>query len=110
MKTEDQRIVRRRELQRIRRAKPGARERKNEKERERYKSLPQDHPRKNRPSRHTKESWKRKAKKERLTLPDYVVSNRYLGLKVSECPHELIALKREVMRLNRMLGIQIHTI
>ena len=103
-------IARRRALQRIRRAKPGAKERRNAKEREAYAKIPSDHPRKHRPDRHTKESWLRKRKRELETLPDHVVARRYLHLRVADCPRELIALKREVLKLSRMLGVQMHTI
>lgn len=98
------------ELQRLRRSQPGVKEAENAKERERYAALPKEHPRKNRPDRHTKESNRRKAEKERVELPDHVVARRYLHLRVKDCPTELIGLKREVMKLNRMLGIQVHTI
>jgi hypothetical protein len=98
------------ELQRLRRAQPGVKEAENAKERERYAALPKDHPRKNRSDRHTEESKRRKAEKDRVELPDHVVARRYLHLRVKDCPTELIGLKREVMKLNRMLGIQVHTI
>lgn len=104
------RLVRRRELQRIRRSQPGYKDRQNAAERERYAALPDDHPRKNRGDRHTKESYRRKREKEFEALPDYVIATRYLHLKTAECPPELIGLKREVIRLNRMLGIQPKTI
>lgn len=98
------------ELQRIRRSQPGYKERQNAKERERYAALPKEHPRKNRSDRHTKESYRRKREKELAELPNHVVAGRYLHLRVKDCPAELIGLKREVMKLNRMLGIQVHTI
>lgn len=104
------RLARRRRAQQIRRAIPGAKERQNARERERYAALPKNHPRKNRPDRHTKEAWRRKREKELKQLPDYVVARRYLHLKISECPKDLIDLKREVMRLNAMLGIQTKTL
>lgn len=105
-----QRLVRRRELQRMRRAKPGYKDSQNSAERKRYAALPDDHPRKNRRDRHTKESYQRKRKKELEALPDYVIATRYLHMKTADCPPELIGLKREVIRLNRMLGIQPKTI
>jgi len=110
LKSDPKRWEERMENQRKRRSDPKIREAEKEDERQRYAALPTTHPRKNRPDRHTKEAYRRKRQKELETLPDYVVSNCYLNLKVSECPKELINLKREQIRLNRELNIRPRTL
>lgn len=91
-------------------ADPRTQELKRKSARERWAKLPPDHPRKNRGDGHTKEAYRRKRRKEHETLPDHVVANRYLHLKVTECPKEVIDLKREQIRLNRELNIRPNTL
>ncbi len=43
-------------------------------------------------------------------LTDAVVANQYLHLKVGECPKALIEIKRQHIRLTRMLGTNIKTV
>lgn len=53
---------------------------------------------------------KRKARKDIEKLPDSVVANRYLHMKVEDCPKVLIEIKREHIKLSRKLGTRIKTI
>jgi len=53
---------------------------------------------------------KRKARKDIENLPDSVVANRYLHMKVEDCPKALIEIKREHIKLSRKLGTRIKTI
>lgn len=98
------------EKQRQRRDDPQIREAEREAERKRYHAFPESHPRKNRKDRHTKDFYRKKRAREHEELPDHVVANRYLHLKVSECPKAVIDLKREQIRLNRELKIRPNTI
>ena len=71
-----------------------------QKQREEWASLPANHPRKT--------SVNLRTKRARAMLTDSVVSNS-MGLKVSQCPKELIELKRASMMLCRKLKTRIKT-
>ena len=70
------------------------------KEKEKYHSLPHDHPR--------KKAMRKRSKRACATLTDPYVSHA-LGMKVSDCPQELMELKRASMMLCRKLGTRIKT-
>jgi hypothetical protein len=52
---------------------------------------------------------KAKRKRDMEKLTDAVVANQYLHLKVGECPKALIEIKRQHIRLTRLLGTNIKT-
>ena len=110
IKTDPSRWAARMEKQRQRRAMAGIRDAERKAERERWAALPSDHPRKRRAPRATIDALRRKAKKDIETLPDSVVANRYLHMRVKECPKALIEFKREHIRLNRKLKTRIKKI
>lgn len=110
IKTDLSRWAARMEKQRQRRAMAGIRDAERKAERERWAALPSDHPRKRRKLKRTALAVKRKAKKDIEKLPDSVVANRYLHMKVKDCPKALIGIKREHIKLSRKLGTRIKTI
>jgi hypothetical protein len=71
--------------------------------------MPADAPRKRRKCRATKESRKAKRKRDMEKLPDAVVANQYLHMAVSECPKQLIEIKRQHICLTRVLRTKIKT-
>ncbi len=91
------------ELQRRRRQDPERRERERAQGRAIWAKLPPDHPRRTRRTTFTKEARKRARQKSNERLGHSVVANRYLFMKAAECPEELVALKREHIRLGRLL-------
>lgn len=110
IKTDPIRWAARMEKQRQRRAMDGIRDAERKAERARWAALPSDHPRKRRKLKRTAVAVKRKAKKDIERLPDSVVANRYLHMKVKDCPKTLIGIKREHIKLSRKLGTRIKTI
>lgn len=88
----------------------GIREAERQAERERWAALPSDHPRKRRKIQRKPESVRAKNQRSLERLSDGVVANRYLHIKLADCPPPLIALKREHIRLSRKLGTRIKTI
>jgi hypothetical protein len=110
LKNNPERWAARMEKQRQRRAMAGIREAERQAERERWATLPRDHPRKRRKLQRKPESARAKNKRSLERLSDGVVANRYLHTKLADCPPQLIALKREHIRLSRKLGTRIKTI
>jgi hypothetical protein len=110
IKADPNRWAARMEKQRQRRAMAGIRDAERRAERERWAALPSDHPRKRRKPKRTAVAVKRKARKDIERLPDSVVANRYLHMKVEDCPKALIEIKREHIKLSRKLGTRIKTI
>ena len=98
------------EAQRKRRAQVGIRDAENKAERERWAALPKDHPRKTRKPKRNPENFKTQRRRYTERLPDSVVANRYLHMPVSECPPELIELKRHHIKLSRKLNTSIKTL
>ena len=91
------------ELQRRARQDPARRERDRAHGRATWAKLPPDHPRKTRRLSFSKEARKRARQKSNERLGHSVVANRYLFMKAADCPPELSALKREHIRLGRLL-------
>lgn len=91
------------ELQRRARQDPARRERDRAQARAIWAKLPPDHPRRTRRLSFSKEARKRARQKSNERLGHSVVANRYLFMKAAECPEELAALKREHIRLGRLL-------
>ncbi|MFZ4766296.1 MAG: hypothetical protein ACOYMN_15200, partial [Roseimicrobium sp.] len=110
IKADPSRWAARMEKQRQRRAMAGIRDAERKAERERWAVLPSNHPRKIRKPKRTAVAVKRKARKDIENLPDSVVANRYLHMKVEDCPKALIEIKREHIKLSRKLGTRIKTI
>lgn len=91
------------ELQRRARQDPARRERDRAQARAIWAKLPPDHPRRTRRLSFSKEARKRARQKSNERLGHSVVANRYLFMKAAECPEELASLKREHIRLGRLL-------
>jgi hypothetical protein len=110
LRNDPKRWAERMETQRKRREEKEIRDRERQQQREAWAKLPKDHPRKKRKRQGKPETVKsyRKEYTERLT--DSVVSNRYLHMRVEDCPKELIDFKREHIRLTRKLGTNIKSI
>jgi hypothetical protein len=69
-------------------------------QREKWASLPADHPR--------KLAVNQRQKQARANLADHIVASA-MGIKVAECPKELIEIKRASMMLCRKLKTRIKT-
>lgn len=91
------------ELQRRARQDPARRERDRAQARAIWAKLPPDHPRRTRRTPKSKEARDRARRKSDERLGHSVIANRYLFMKAAECPEELAALKREHIRLGRLL-------
>lgn len=96
--------------QRDRRQLQSVKERENKQAREAWAALPADHPRKTRKPKRKPETVKAKRKRDLERLPDALVANRYLHCRVTDCPLDLIDLKREQIRLSRKLQTRIKTV
>jgi hypothetical protein len=101
-----ERRARANELQRRARQNPARRERDRAHGRATWEKLPPGHPRKTRRLSRSKEAIKRARQKSNERLGHSVVANRYLFMKAADCPPELAALKREHIRLGRLLRNQ----
>lgn len=97
LKNNPEKLAKRKEKQR---ASERNRPDRKQKQREEWASLPANH--------HRKTSVNLRTKRARAMLTDSVVSHA-LGLKVSQCPKELIELKRASMMLCRKLKTRIKT-
>ena len=95
--------VRANELQRMRRQNPVTREHQRAQARAIWATLPPDHHRRKQRAPHSKEAKQRARRKSNERLGHSVIANRYLFMKAAECPEELTALKREHIRLGRLL-------
>jgi hypothetical protein len=107
LKSDPERLAKRLEDQRQRRKSRERQEKERQQAREIWAKLPKDHPRKTRKVKRNPETEKAKRKRDLVKLTASVVANRYLHMKVDECPEQLIELKREHIRLNRKLGTRI---
>jgi hypothetical protein len=110
IKNDPSRWAARMEKQRQRRALAGIRDAERKAERERWAKLPKDHPRKKRKQQRKPETVKAKRQRALERLTDGDVANRYLHMKVEDCPKPLIDLKREHIRLSRKLGTRIKSL
>jgi hypothetical protein len=68
-----------------------------------WAKIPHDDPRKMKHRAHNRAYNRRAIRRNAEQLTDQAVANYYLGMRVGECPKELIELKREVIRLYRRL-------
>jgi len=109
LKSDPVRWAERMDKQRKRRESKEIRERERNQEREAWAKLPKDHPRKKRKTKRKPESIIARRKRANKNLCDGIISNRYLFMHVSECPKELIELKREHIKLTRKLRTTIKT-
>jgi len=109
-KNDPKRWSERLEKQRKRRESEEIRKRERQQERDSWAKLPKDHPRKTRKPQRTPEAKKAKSKRMLERLTDGDVANRYLHMRLSDCPKELIDIKREHIRLTRKLGTNIKSI
>ena len=107
LKSDPARWAERMEKQRKRRESKEIRERERKQEREAWAKLPTDHPRKKRTPKRKPETVKERRERAKKNLCDSNISNRYLFMRVKECPKELIDLKREQIKLTRKLRILI---
>ena len=82
---------------------PEEREHALAKRRAAWAKIPSGDPRRKRKKRAWSAADQQYRKKIAERLPDAAVSNQYLKMRVGECPKELIALKREIIRLTRRL-------
>jgi hypothetical protein len=98
------------ENQRKRREAKEIREIERKQAKELWAKLPKNHPRKRRKQQRTPEARKAKSKRMLERLTDGDVANRYLHMHLSDCPKELIDIKREHIRLTRKLGTNIKSI
>ena len=98
------------ENQRKRREAEQVRERERQQAREAWAKLPKCHPRKTRKPQRTLEARKAKPKRVTEKLTDGTIANRYLHMRLADCPKELIDMKREHIRLNRKLGTRIKSL
>lgn len=96
--------------QRKRRESEKIREAERQQAREQWAKLPKDHPRKTRKTTRNPATLMAKRQRDMEILPDSVVANRYLHMAVGDCPKSLISIKREHIRLNRMLGTRIKSL
>jgi hypothetical protein len=103
LKSDPDRWGERMEKQRKRRESKEIREHEREQEREAWAKLPKDHPRKRRTPKRKPETVKERRERAKKNLCDGNISNRYLFMRVAECPKELIELKREHIKLTRKL-------
>lgn len=110
LRNNPQRWAERMEKQRNRRAVEEIVEAERRQAREKWAELPKDHPRKRKKRTRTPGAAKARRKRDMEKLPDAVVANQYLHLKVGECPKALIEIKRQHIRLTRMLGTNIKTV
>ena len=110
LRNDPKRWAERMETQRKRREAKEIRERERQQEREAWAKLPKDHPRKTRKLQRTEAAKKAKPKRMTEKLTDGTVANRYLHMRLADCPKELIEIKREHIRLNRKLGTRIKSI
>lgn len=110
LRSDPKRWAERMEAQRKRREAQEIREIESKQERDRWAKLPKDHPRKTRKPKRKPETVKAKARLQIQRLPDCVVANRYLHMRVTICPKELIEIKRQHIRLNRALGTRIKSL
>ena len=98
------------EWQRQRRASKKVQEQERADARERWAMLPPDHPRKRRKPTRKPETVKAKRKRDLERLPDSVVANRFLRVHVGDCPKEIIEIKRQHIKLSRLLGVRIKSL
>ena len=110
MRSDPVRWAQRMEAQRQRRQRPGINAIQRQQERERWAKLPACHPRRRRKQQRKPATQKARATRALERLSDGTVATRYLHMRVSECPKELIAIKREHIRLSRKLKTSIKTI
>jgi hypothetical protein len=110
LRNDPKRWAERMETQRKRREAKEIRERERQQEREAWAKLPNNHPRKRRKRQAKAETMKAYRKRKELRLPDADVANRYLHMRLADCPKELIDIKREHIRLNRKLGTRIKSL
>lgn len=110
LRNDPQRWAERIEGQRKRREAKEIRDRERQQAREAWAKLPKDHPRKTRKLQRTPEARKARPKRVTERLTDGTVANRYLHMRLADCPKELIDMKREHIRLNRKLGTRIKSI
>lgn len=110
LRNDPKRWAERMETQRKRREAKEIRERERQQAREAWAKLPKDHPRKTRKPRRTPEARKARSKRRLERLTDGDVANRYLHMHLSDCPQELIDIKREHIRLTRKLGTNIKSL
>ena len=110
LKSDPVRLAKRLEDQRKRRESQDRQEKERQQASEIWAKLPKDHPRKKRKVKRNLETEKAKRKRDLVKLTDSVVANRYLHMKVGECPKQLIEVKREHIRLNRKLGTRIKSL
>lgn len=107
LRSDPKRYAERLEYQRKRRESESIRQKERTDERARWAALPTDHPRKRRKRQAKPETEKARRKRSMQSLPDCVVANNFLHMKVADCPKELIEIKRQHIRLNRTLGTRI---
>lgn len=110
LRNDPKRWAERMETQRKRREAKEIRERERKQAREAWAKLPNGHPRKTRKPQRTLEAKKARPKRVTERLTDGTVANRYLHMRLADCPKELIDMKREHIRLNRKLGTRIKSI
>lgn len=110
LKNDPKRWEERLENQRKRRDTKEIREKERQQARAQWAKLPKNHPRKTRKPQRKPETQKARAKRRLEILADGDVANRYLHLKLADCPKELIDIKREHIRLTRKLGTNIKSI
>jgi hypothetical protein len=103
LKSDPVRWAERMDKQRKRRESKEIRERERNQERVAWAKLPKDHPRKKRKPKRKPDTIVARRKRANKNLCDGNISNRYLFMHVSECPKELIELKREHIKLTRKL-------
>lgn len=110
LRNDPKRWAERMEAQRKRREEKEIGERERQQARKAWAKLPKDHPRKRRKRQAKAETMKAYRKRKELRLPDADVANRYLHMRLADCPKELIEMKREHIRLTRKLGTRIKSI
>lgn len=110
MRADPARWAQRMAEQRERRQRPVVNEVQRKQAREQWANLPADHPRKRRKQQRKPATQKARAARAMERLSDGTVATRYLHMRVSECPKELIMIKREHIRLSRKLKTSIKTL